>query len=119
MKIKIQSGIDIVKISRIHSILNSEKRNRFIKKIFTENEVLQSKEKSDEVLYFSGRFAAKEALKKALSNTFYPSHFKSFEILADKNGKPNVFFEKKIIENTSLSISHDGNYAVAQCVSIL
>jgi holo-[acyl-carrier protein] synthase len=118
MKTKIQSGIDIVKISRIHSILNSKNRNRFIQKIFTENEIVQSKERFDEVLYFSGRFAAKEALKKAFSDNTYPKHFKSFEILADKDGKPNVFYEKKNLENTSLSISHDGNYAVAHCVTI-
>ena len=109
-------GVDIVAINRIESILNSDKGIRFLNKIFSQKEIAESKEKGDKSQYFSGRFAAKEAIKKALSSYDESANqsFKSIEILNSKSGKPYVLTESD--QDINISISHDRNYAVAFCV---
>ena len=62
---KLSTGIDIVSINRIQKILNSPKRERFLKKVFSLNEINDAKSKENEAQFFSGRFAAKEAIRKA------------------------------------------------------
>ncbi len=109
-------GVDIVAINRIDSILNSERQARFLDKIFSDKEIIESKEKTNKSQYFSGRFAAKEAIKKALSSydKTTDSSFKSIEVLNSSSGKPYVI--SKSNHDINISISHDGNYAVAFCV---
>ena len=109
-------GVDIVAINRIDSILNSERQARFLDKIFSDKEIIESKEKTNKSQYFSGRFAAKEAIKKALSSydKTTDSSFKSIEVLNSSSGKPYVI--SKSNHDINVSISHDGNYAVAFCV---
>ena len=60
---KLSTGIDIVSIKRIQEILNSPKRKRFLKKVFSLNEINDAKSKENEAQFFSGRFAAKEAIR--------------------------------------------------------
>ena len=109
-------GVDIVAIDRIQSILSSDRGLRFKNKIFSEQEIAESENKGDKSQYFSGRFAAKEAVKKALSS--YDSatrqSFKSIQILNSKSGKPYVLSQS--CQDINISISHDGNYALAFCV---
>ena len=109
-------GVDIVAVDRIESILSSDKGLRFMNKIFSQKEIDESEKKRDKSQYFSGRFAAKEAIKKALSSCDESANqsFKSIEILNSKSGKPYVLTE--VDQDINISISHDGNYAVAFCV---
>tara|TARA_Y100001970_G_scaffold165944_1_gene202912 strand:+ start:482 stop:832 length:351 start_codon:yes stop_codon:yes gene_type:complete len=111
-------GIDIVLVSRVEKILNSKNKDRFLNKIFSDKEISSSKKKYNHSQYFSGRFAAKEAIKKALSsyNKNNAPTFKSLEILNADNGKPYVSIKSKRQPDIDISISHDGNYAVAFCV---
>jgi len=111
-------GIDIVLVSRVEKILNSKNKDRFLNKIFSDKEVSSSKHKYNQSQYFSGRFAAKEAIKKALSSYSDNSMptFKSLEILNNANGKPYVSIKSKKQPNIDISIAHDGNYAIAFCV---
>tara|TARA_B000000460_G_scaffold40248_1_gene24645 strand:+ start:684 stop:1061 length:378 start_codon:yes stop_codon:yes gene_type:complete len=114
-------GVDIVLVNRINKILNSKKKSRFLNKIFSRSEISDSKNRQNQSEYFSGRFAAKEAIKKALSSyneTNMPS-FKSLEILNSKSGKPYVLINSKKQSNINISIAHDGNYAIAFCVANL
>ena len=60
-------GVDIVKIKRIKSLVKDQK---FINRVFAKNEIIQSKNIKKKVDYFSKRFAAKEALAKALGPVF-------------------------------------------------
>tara|TARA_B110000263_G_scaffold217811_1_gene204094 strand:- start:10 stop:360 length:351 start_codon:yes stop_codon:yes gene_type:complete len=109
-------GVDIVAIDRIESILSSDKRVKFLNKIFSENEIAESQKRQNKTQYFSGRFAAKEAVKKALSSYKESTNqsFKSIEVLSSKSGKPYVV--SKTNEDINISISHDRNYAVAFCI---
>ena len=72
MKNNLSTGIDIVSIDRVKEILNSSKRERFLNKIFSSNELKEAKLRQNEAQFFSGRFAAKEAIRKATSSTENP-----------------------------------------------
>ena len=114
----INLGVDIVLVDRINKILNSKKKSRFLNKIFSSSEISDSKNRQNQSEYFSGRFAAKEAIKKALSSyneTNMPS-FKSLEIINSESGKPYVLISSERQSNINISIAHDGNYAIAFCV---
>ena len=111
-------GIDIVLVSRVEKILNSKNKDRFLNKIFSDKEISNSENKYSQSQYFSGRFAAKEAIKKALSsyNKNNVPTFKSLEILNADDGKPYVSIKSKQQSDIDISIAHDGNYAIAFCV---
>lgn len=97
-------GTDIVKISRIEE---SIKNTSFIKKVFTENEIAHCKSAQN----FAGIFAAKEAYFKATqSGLKFP--LTDIEILYKDNGKPYI----NGVANSDLSISHDGDYAIATVI---
>lgn len=118
---KIQNGIDIVEISRIkHNIETSG--DKFLQRIFTNKEIeyCESK-KMQKYQSYAVRFAGKEAIYKALSNYInFEYSWKDFEILNDKNGKPNVNLNFKIkkLENIEVSLSHCKEYAIASTVAI-
>ena len=111
-------GIDIVLVSRVEKILNSKNKDRFLNKIFSDKEISNSEKKYNQCQYYSGRFAAKEAIKKALSsyNKNNVPTFKSLEILNADDGKPYVSIKSKQQSDIDISIAHDGNYAIAFCV---
>ncbi len=115
-------GVDIVKNKRIQS---SIKNKNFINRIFSKNEILISKKKKNKTIFFSKRFAAKEALAKALGTGFTDNlNFKDIQIVNDKLGKPyylinskikNLIKKKKKISNFNLflSISDEKEYSIA------
>ena len=86
-------GTDILEISRIDKILKKYNQT-FVGRIFGTNEIKIIENKSKNISLFLGkRFAAKEAVWKALS----PKRgdglvFKEIEILNNLNGKPFLFF---------------------------
>ena len=118
-------GIDIAEIYRIKDIL--EKNNRFINKIFTENERKYFESKNFRVETIAGNFAAKEAISKALGTGIRNFEFKDREVIRDEKGKPIVKtynnLEKICIDYNVLeikvSISHSDNYAVANAIVIV
>ena len=105
-------GVDIVKNKRISA---SIKNKNFINRIFGENEILISEKIDNKTSYFSKRFAAKEALSKALGTGFRDGlNFKDIEVVNDKLGKPyyiisskikNLIKKKKKIRNFNLFLS--------------
>lgn len=97
-------GTDIVKISRIEK---SIKNTKFLQQVFTERE----REYCKRAESFAGVFACKEAYFKALgSGIILP--LTELEILHDDKGKPYIHG----IENCDVSISHDGEYAIATVI---
>ena len=115
-------GVDIVKNKRISA---SIKNKNFINRTFGKNEILISKKIDNKTSYFSKRFAAKEALSKALGTGFRDGlNFKDIEVVNDKLGKPyyiisskikNLIKKKKKIKNFNLflSISDEKEYSIA------
>lgn len=112
-------GVDIIEIERIKNAL--EKNNGFMEKIFTvkEQDYLCSRNSRPE--YAAGRFAAKEAVAKALGTGFSGFGYDDIEIIRTKSGKPEVILKGKAHETAlkygnyriNLSISHSRNNAIA------
>jgi holo-[acyl-carrier protein] synthase len=111
-------GNDIVEIERIRGIMQRYPQ-RFLDRVFTLSEQAYCQERKDPAVHFAGRFAAKEALVKALGTGFSQGiGWKDFEILPDHRGKPSVHLSRQTQErlgNLSLmiSISHCRHYATA------
>ena len=107
-------GTDIIEISRIEKACENEK---FIERIYTENEINEYLRRNKNISYLAGRFAAKEAVSKALGTGMRNISFKDIEILSDNLGKPYVVTEGKL-ENMiiHISVSHSKDNAVAYCV---
>ena len=96
------NGVDIVDNSRIK---RSIKNINFIKRIYSLHEISASKKIKNKANFFAKRFAAKEALSKALGTGIRKGiNFKNIEISNDKYGKPSIklkgttakFLKKKI-----------------------
>ncbi|MDW7693456.1 holo-ACP synthase [Flammeovirgaceae bacterium SG7u.111] len=107
-------GVDIVETARIEK---SIKKKGFVEKVFSEKEIAYCQEKARPHEHFAGRFAAKEALVKALGEAYYfqvePSQV---EVTNNEQGKPEFTVPTlPIFENLTihLSISHCSCHAVA------
>ena len=121
MKI-IGNGVDIVENSRIKSAI---KNQNFIKKIFSDYEILMQNKRLDKVNFFAKRFAAKEAFLKAIGTGLSSGiSFKDITIKNNKKGKPKMIVNKKIKEiiykkfkikrfNIFLSLSDEKKYSIA------
>ena len=121
---EIYTGTDIIEIDRIKDAIKSD---TFIKKIFTEKEIEYCESKKDpaRIQSYAARFAAKEAIFKAISKVLlldYGMEWKSIEILKEETGRPYVNLK---IDNTKkqnlkidVSLSHIKDYAVATAVAI-
>ncbi len=115
-------GIDIVKNERIKNAVDKW-GDKFLKRIFTDKELDYCFSKYQPYVSLAARFAAKEALIKAVSSISLIS-LKEIEVIQDKNGKPLLNFHnriKEIIQNLSiannhLSLSHEQEYSIAMVI---
>jgi holo-[acyl-carrier protein] synthase len=107
-------GIDLVEITRINSIIQKSGK-AFLNKIYTKSEQNYCDSNVNPSIHYAGRFAAKEAVKKALmsSGIHNAIPLKSIEVQRKKNGEP---FISKVFQYgwlLKVSISHTNNYATA------
>ena len=118
-------GIDIVEIERIKNILDN--RKRFLKKIFTEEEIKYFESKKFKSETIAGNFCAKEAISKAFGTGIKNFNFDDIEVLRDENGKPivktynnlrQICINYNVLE-IQVSISHSENYAIANAMVIV
>lgn len=117
---KIKCGIDIIEIDRVKESIE-QTEGKFCERVFTQNEIdyCESK-KTQKYQHYAARFAAKEAVFKAISGFLknkYDISWKDIEILNNEQGKPYVKLLKidilSDIDDIDLSISHCKKYAVA------
>jgi holo-[acyl-carrier protein] synthase len=118
-------GVDIIENSRIAKSL---KNKLFIKRIFSNSEILIANTIKDKKGYYSKRFAAKEAFAKSIGTGFRGDfNFKDISIINDKLGKPSFVINEKIKKivkkqfkttsfNFFLSISDEKKYSVAYVI---
>ena len=120
-------GTDIVNIKRMEKSL---KRcgNRFKNNIFSKNEISYCEKNKNPGPFYAKRFAAKEALSKALGTGIRKNiKFKNIEIRNDSYGKPSIklkgavddYLKKKIKRkkyNIYLSLSDDIPWAQATVI---
>jgi len=120
-------GTDIVNIKRLEKSLKKN-GNNFKKRIFSEKEIVYCEKKKYPYSYFAKRFAAKEALSKALGTGIRKGiNFKNIVISNDTFGKPSIklngstkkFLKKKIKAKKYkiyLSLSDDKPWAQATVI---
>ena len=118
-------GVDIIENLRFKKNIKNKK---FLKKVFSNYEIINSKKNSNKISFFSKRFAAKEAFSKSLGTGFSNNlNFKDIVVKNDKSGKPFFHITKKVKSiikkkfktnkfNFFLSISDEKNYSVALVV---
>lgn len=110
-------GIDIVKVSRIENLVDRWD-HKFLDRVFTGSELdycLSARRRHE---HLAGRFAAKEAVIKAVG---VKMPWKSIEVELDRNGKPFVLIDSDEKRNISkkdlhISITHLEDYALAIAV---
>tara|TARA_B100001540_G_scaffold303161_1_gene311481 strand:- start:1317 stop:1685 length:369 start_codon:yes stop_codon:yes gene_type:complete len=109
-------GTDIVSVSRIEKILQ-QYSDRFKKHVFTDKEKSYCDLKSNPAVHYAGRFAAKEAVKKALysSSIINSIDFADIEIISNVSGAPEVKLSTQDLKNVfvKVSISHIDELAIA------
>lgn len=109
-------GHDLIEIERIQQVLDRHKE-RFIERILTPNEQAEYRKRAHPVTYLAGRFAAKEAVAKALGCGIGKQlSWQEIEILSDHLGKPCVFLSTKK-SRLLISISHTRGYASAVAIA--
>ena len=121
---KIKCGTDIIEIDRIKESIESL-GDKFLNRVYTKKEIEYCESKKvQKYQHYAARFAAKEAIFKAISECLtdkYALGWCDYEVLNDETGKPNVKItgiNLESIENIDLSISHCKQYAVATAVVI-
>lgn len=117
-------GTDIVNISRIEKAVERY-GDRFIKKVFSDDEASYCKGKKEQAVHLAARFAAKEAVVKALGTGISKGiGFKDIEVARKQGERPEVKLNGKAkyaaeslgVKNIHLSISHDSGLAAAFAV---
>ena len=114
-------GVDIVEVDRIRKTMKKF-GDRFIKKIFTELQIRYCTSKKNSYQHFAARFAAKEAVAKAMSTGWSGAfRWKNVEVSNDVSGKPSIVLYGVVKKNLKgnkvmLSISHTKNIVVACAV---
>lgn len=112
----VRAGCDIVSIERIRMSISSS-GTVFLDHIFTNHELKMADGSSKSL---AGIFAAKEAVIKCLSADIKLG-WKDIHINKNNNGRPHVTLTKNLenLKNIDISISHDGEYALANAVALI
>lgn len=118
----LKTGVDIIEIARLENIQDRIKK-RFMERVFTADELIAAGQSTASL---AGRFAAKEAVAKALGCGIGPVRWKDIEIKRGKSGEPVLALhgaaidlaEQQGLTTWSISISHNQTQAVAMAVAI-
>ena len=121
---QVQTGIDIIEVSRIQDAI--EKQGEiFLNKVYTQKEISYCNNTGKmKYQHYAARFAAKEAIYKAISSKLPKNTddiWTKIEIQNVASGKPIVNIDSlqlKNIQSMDLSLSHIKEYAVANFVII-
>ncbi len=115
----IQTGIDIIEVTRIQDAIEKQ-GEKFLQKVYTGYEIEYCNNTGKmKYQHYAARFAAKEAIFKAISSKL-PAHedniLNKIEIQNKQDGKPVANLEKldlKDVISMDLSLSHLEEYAIA------
>ena len=133
MKMRISCGTDIIEIDRIKESIESLGQN-FLERVFTEKEIQYCEgKKGQRFQHYAARFAAKEAIFKAISSEFieeknkFEIGWKDYEVENDPLGRPKVskganFLNNKFCKNKihqiDISLSHCKKYAIENVIVV-
>ena len=118
---KVTCGVDIIEVKRLEKAIISTDEN-FLDRVYTKEEIQYCNSKGiTKYEHYAARFAAKEAVLKAISVLLpnkYNINWNDIEILNDDNGRPyvNILNQDIKAEDIDISISHCKEYAVASVI---
>ena len=107
-------GVDIVEISRVRDL--ARRNPRFLKRVFSADEIAYCRAKKNPWPHFAVRFAAKEAVYKTLGKADIP--LTAISVSRDADGRPTVTISGKPAKKLRLSLSHGRDHAVAFAVRL-
>jgi holo-[acyl-carrier protein] synthase len=118
----LRTGIDLVEIERMRSMLERH-GERFLRRVYTSQELADS---DGSPASLSARFAAKEAVSKALGTGIGDVAWQEIEVLRSPSGEPFLALhgdarrlaDEQGLTTWALSLSHTQHYAVAQVVAL-
>lgn len=119
-------GTDIVEVERIQKMM-SDHGDHFLERVFTAAEIAHCQPRREAAQHFAGRWAAKEAVMKALGTGFTPEvGWTDIEILTHPSGQPYVVMhgsartcsENKGIGTILITLSHTKTYATATAIGL-
>ena len=115
-------GIDITAIPRVRRVLERH-HDRFLRRVFTPEEVAVCRGRVPEL---AARFAAKEAVMKALGTGTRGIAWREIEVLPNRRGKPLVYLygrareraERIGLRGLDVSLTHEREFAIAAVVGV-
>ncbi|HEY5982231.1 MAG TPA: holo-ACP synthase [Anaerolineales bacterium] len=118
----LRTGVDLIEIDRVQEVLRRH-GERYLERVYTEAELAQGHNNAQ---YLAGRFAAKEAVAKALGTGIGMVAWQEIEVLGDDQNAPILKLsgaarkraEELGLTEWSLSISHSMTHAVAVAVAM-
>jgi holo-[acyl-carrier protein] synthase len=114
-------GVDIMEIQRIQKSIDGLGQ-AFLQKIFTSGEIRYCQSKSNMAQHFAARFAAKEAVSKALATGWRGDFaWKDVEVMNDTLGQPHITLYGRLKDALAqstvfVSLSHSESHVVAMVV---
>ncbi len=115
-------GMDIIEIDRIRAAVE---REPFVRRVFTAGEAAYCRSRGvQQAASFAARFAAKEAVAKALGSGFAGGNIKDIEVVTAGSGKPAIVLHGGFaalagelgVTAIHISLTHAREYAAAQAV---
>lgn len=119
-------GVDLVRIPRMRGVI-TRWDERFLQRIFTEQEIAYCRTRHDPVPHFAARFAAKEAGMKALGTGLgLGVKWRELEVRREQGQAPTLELHGRTRElglargghRMLLALTHDGDYALAQALLV-
>jgi holo-[acyl-carrier protein] synthase len=117
-------GIDVAEVKRIGAVIESQKE-RFLRRVYTQDEVAYCEQFRKRYERYAGRFAVKEAAMKALGTGWSRGvRWVDVEVVREKGGRPTMKLageagnvaKRMGVKNIVLSITHTAEQAFAQVI---
>jgi holo-[acyl-carrier protein] synthase len=117
-------GIDVAEVNRIAAVIESQKE-RFLRRVYTPDEVAYCEQFRNRYERYAGRFAAKEAAMKALGTGWSNGvRWVDLEVVRERSGRPTLSLKGKArkiadalgVKNIAISITHTAEEAIAQVI---
>jgi holo-[acyl-carrier protein] synthase len=107
-------GIEIVSVDKFKAVME-RRGEKFLKRLFTANELKYCRGHRSPEVHLCARFAAKSSLFKALGRTL---GYSNVEVVRDVLGAPELKVEGAGLDGYSCSVSmaHTGEYSIAETV---
>jgi holo-[acyl-carrier protein] synthase len=119
-------GVDLALVPRLREVVGRWDE-RFLRRVFTDEEIAYCRRRRDPIPHFAARFAAKEATLKALGTGLRMGvSWREMEVRRERGEAPTMVLSgrcraialAKGAGQVLVSLTHDGDYALAQVMLV-